>query len=600
MRHHERAEGLGVEHRGLHHARDLCDVALGVISHRGFGEVDDEHRLQPAELPRRLADAKLVKVVHRDPPARLRHPAAALDALVRLADHDRGGVVFGRAHETPALKRVPQILAQPPPRLRSVHVGMHELVLRREALDEAHEEDAEVERGSHVLTVGDFFVRLGRRVFDVAEHRVLAPGEDPSQQSVARHVGRRVRSLEHLEHEREYRGHHDVGAGATHQAHGLLGRDVGFRGVRPARGGVHPEVRQAVIDDVLHRRSRVLDALPRQRVEPAKRGLQGADHEGFVLLGGPRGRDGRARPLDRVVDEVPRDTLRRRLDRLVVRGEVPARSLGPGRRVHEARGHAGPRARRVAVLAEPSAAADARGGPSVAVDALEREPHGGRVMEVGVVPVGAELSVRHPRARRGDPGRGRLALGDRGQRRDVRQVRRGAIGGTVDVVFHRGFLAANAAHVARNPPAPAPSARSRDLRCGLLDRPGTDVGRSHRPARLTRAESLVRAWILLWRTNAVDPWTLARSPMNPARQSRAPSPSDEWRPCGSARHVSVVSIIRCARQIRLGFLESGGFSRTVRFSEELERCNWLTENGISQSDSHRGDFEGRMRRAGII
>ena len=88
-------------------------------------------------------------------------------------------------------------------------------------------------------------------------------------------------------------------------------------------------------------------------------------------------------------------------------------------------------------------------------------------MEVGVIPVRGALSVRHPRARRCDPGRGRLALGDRGKRRDVRQVRRGVIGGTVDVVFHRGFLAANAAHVARSPPAPAPSARSRDLRCGL-------------------------------------------------------------------------------------------------------------------------------------
>ena len=95
-------------------------------------------------------------------------------------------------------------------------------------------------------------------------------------------------------------------------------------------------------------------------------------------------------------------------------------------------------------------------------------------MEVCVVTVRGELSVRHTRARRGDPGRCRLALGDRGKRRDVRQVRRGVIGGTVDVVFHRGFLAANAAHVARSPPAPVPSARSPDLRCGLLDRTEAD------------------------------------------------------------------------------------------------------------------------------
>ena len=162
-------------------------------------------------------------------------------------------------------------------------------------------------------------------------------------------------------------------------------------------------------------------------------------------------------------------------------------------------------------------------------------------MEVGVVPVRGELSVRHTRARRGDPGRGRLALGDRGKRRDVRQVRRGVIGGTVDVVFHRGFLAANAAHVARSPPAPAPSARSPDLRCGLL---GSDGGRSHRgPARLTRARSLwsERGYFSLadQRGRPVDARAIANEPRAPIPRG---FPSDGWRPCGSEGRVSVASI----------------------------------------------------------
>ena len=217
MRHDECAEGLWVEHRRLHHVRDLGDVALGVVRHRGLGEVDDEHRLQAAELPGRLRDAKLVKVVNRRPADGLRHPAAALDALVRLADHDRGGVVLGGAHEAPALKRVAEIRAQLAPRLGRVHVRMHELMLRREALDEAHEEDAEVERGARVLTVGDLLVRLGCRVFDGAEHRVLAPGEDPLEESVTRDCGIGVGALKHFKHEREHRGHHDVRAGASHE-----------------------------------------------------------------------------------------------------------------------------------------------------------------------------------------------------------------------------------------------------------------------------------------------------------------------------------------------------------------------------------------------
>ena len=79
------------------------------------------------------------------------------------------------------------------------------------------------------------------------------------------------------------------------------------------------------------------------------------------------------------------------------------------------------------------------------------------VVMVGVAVRHGAVSVRHPRALRGGAGRGGLALRDCGQRRNVRQVRRVVIGGIVDVVFHRGFLAANAAHRAPRLPAPAPS-----------------------------------------------------------------------------------------------------------------------------------------------